>query len=45
MNIWHLIWIVPAAVAAGFCMAALLCAGDGGKSGGSAADDKTEEDR
>ena len=45
MSLWHLAWILPAAVAAGFCMAALLCAGDGGKSGGSAADDKTEEDR
>ena len=45
MNILHLIWIVPAAAAAGFCMAALLRAGDDGQSGGEAADDKTKGDR
>lgn len=45
MNILHLIWIVPAAAAAGFCMAALLRAGDDGQSGGEAADDKMKGDR
>ena len=45
MSLWPLAWILPAAVAAGFCMAALLRAGDDGQSGGGAADDNTEEDR